>query len=55
MLQHQIPIEDWNRFESSFKKEIFPISEVELLALMNECGFTHTSFLVNGYMAIKQC
>ncbi|MFZ3196722.1 MAG: class I SAM-dependent methyltransferase [Bacillus mycoides] len=59
MIQNQIPLEDWNRFENSFETEIFPISETNLLAIMKECGFTQinrffTSFLIDGYVAIKQ-
>ncbi|MEK7015441.1 MULTISPECIES: class I SAM-dependent methyltransferase [Bacillus] len=59
MLQNQIPLEDWERFENSFEKEMFPISETDLLTIMEECGFTQitrffTSFLIDGYVAIKQ-
>ncbi|HDR7668116.1 Uncharacterized protein BCZB5J_04556 [Bacillus cereus] len=59
MMQNQIPLEDWNRFENSFETEIFPISETNLLTIMEECGFTQitrffTSFLIDGYVAFKQ-
>lgn len=59
MMQNQIPLEDWNRFENSFETEIFPISETNLLSIMEDCGFTQinrffTSFLIDGYVAIKQ-
>ncbi|MGH1285377.1 class I SAM-dependent methyltransferase [Bacillus toyonensis] len=59
MIQNQIPLEDWDRFENSFETDIFPISENNLLAIMEECGFTQinrffTSFLIDGYVAIKQ-
>jgi tRNA (cmo5U34)-methyltransferase len=59
MLQNQIQLKDWERFENSFETEIFPISETNLLAIMEECGFTQitrffTSFLVDGYVALKQ-
>ena len=40
MMQNQIPLEDWNGFENSFETEIFPISEANLLTIMEECGFT---------------
>ncbi len=40
MIQNQIPLEDWDRFENSFETDIFPISENNLLAIMEECGFT---------------
>ena len=40
MMQNQIPLEDWDRFENSFETEIFPISEANLLTIMEECGFT---------------
>ncbi|WP_144614395.1 class I SAM-dependent methyltransferase [Bacillus cereus] len=59
MMQNQIALEDWNRFENSFETEISPISETNLLTIMEECGFTQitrffTSFLIDGYVAIKQ-
>ncbi|MGZ9770508.1 class I SAM-dependent methyltransferase [Bacillus toyonensis] len=59
MMQNQIPLKDWDRFENSFETEIFPISETNLLTIMEECGFTQitrffTSFLIDGYVAFKQ-
>lgn len=55
MMQNQIPLEDWNRFENSFETEIFPISETNLLTIMEECEFTpFISFLIDGYFAFKQ-
>ncbi|PDY40597.1 SAM-dependent methyltransferase [Bacillus wiedmannii] len=59
MMQNQIPLDDWDRFENSFETEIFPISETNLLTIMEECGFTQitrffTSFLIDGYVAFKQ-
>ena len=39
-LSTTIPLEYWGRFENSFEKEIFPISETDLLTIMEECGFT---------------
>ncbi|MEW4150284.1 class I SAM-dependent methyltransferase [Bacillus thuringiensis] len=59
MMQNQIPLEDWDRFENSFETEIFPISEANLLTIMKECDFTQmtrffTSFLIDGYIAFKQ-
>ncbi|HDX9627157.1 TPA: class I SAM-dependent methyltransferase [Bacillus cereus] len=59
MIQNQIPLKDWDRFENSFETEIFPISENNLLTIMEECGFTQitrffTSFLIDGYVACKR-
>ncbi|KEK21960.1 class I SAM-dependent methyltransferase [Bacillus gaemokensis] len=59
MLQNNIPIEDWNRFETSFGTQIHPISEKDLISTMEECGFIHitrffTGFLTDGYVAVKQ-
>lgn len=55
MMQNQIPLEDWNRFENSFGTKIFPISETNLLTIMEECGFTPiTRFLIDGYVSFKQ-
>ena len=59
MMQNQIPLEDWNRFENSFETEIFPISETESTSyhggmwLYSHPSLFH-SFLIDGYVAFKQ-
>lgn len=59
MRQNHVPKEDWERFESSFGTDIHPITEKEMITLLQDCGFTiitrfFTSFLIDGFWAIKR-
>jgi tRNA (cmo5U34)-methyltransferase len=58
MLQNDISIEEWNRFEAAIGTEFDFITESMLLQLLEECGFKEitsffSSLLVKGYVVKK--
>lgn len=58
MLQEGIPEEDWERFAASFGQDSHPIPVEQVVALLEEAGFSVVtryfgSFLVEGLLAIR--
>ncbi|WP_028543724.1 class I SAM-dependent methyltransferase [Paenibacillus taiwanensis] len=59
MLDNGVPIEEWERFATSFGKEFDPIPTSTLLTLLREAGFReptsyYGAYLIDAWFAIKE-